>query len=48
MLSNVTVVAGDRARVDASCFIAGETMIAYIEAEDIDASGARHGKGVSF
>jgi hypothetical protein len=41
MRSNVTVVAGDRARWMRSCFIAGRTVIAYVEAEGIDASGAR-------
>jgi hypothetical protein len=41
MLSNVTVVAGDRARVDAHCFIAGGTVIAYLLGEGIAASDAR-------
>jgi hypothetical protein len=41
MLSNVTVVAGDRVGWMRSCFIAGVTVIAYVEVEGIDASGAR-------
>jgi hypothetical protein len=42
MLSNVTVVAGDRARVDAQLlYCRGGTVIAYVEAEGIDSSGAR-------
>jgi hypothetical protein len=41
MLSNVTVVAGDRARVDAQLLYCRGAVIAYIEAEGIDASGAR-------
>jgi hypothetical protein len=41
MLSNVTVVAGDRARVDAQLLYCRGTMIANVEAEGIDASGAR-------
>ena len=41
MLSNVTVVAGGRARVDAQLLYCRGTVIAYVEAEGIDASGAR-------
>jgi hypothetical protein len=41
MLSNVTVVAGDRARVDAQQLYCRGPVIAYVEAEGIDTSGAR-------
>jgi hypothetical protein len=40
-LSNVTVVARDRARVDAQLLYCRGSVIAYVEAEGIDASGAR-------
>ena len=41
MLSNVTVVAGAGLGWMRSCLIAGRTVIAYVEAEGIDASSAR-------
>jgi Carboxypeptidase regulatory-like domain len=41
MLSNMTVVAGDRARVDAQLLYCRGAVIAYVEADGIDASGVR-------
>jgi hypothetical protein len=39
MLSNATVVAGDRAQVDAQMLYCPGTVIAYVEAEGSGASG---------
>ena len=41
MLPNVTAVAEDGLGWMRSCFIAGGTVIAYVEAEGIGASGTR-------